>query len=433
MSLLIAATRSRRRFTGRAAMLFFLLSLVGYSPIHGSEESLEVEAKVNAIKAKLIEVRRDLHRHPELGNRETRTARQVADYLKNLGLDVKTQVAKTGVVALLKGGRPGPTVALRADMDALPIQELNDVPYKSLNAGVKHACGHDTHMTVALGAAEVLAGMKDRLKGNVKFIFQPSEEGPPEGEEGGAKLMVKEGVLENPKVSAIFGLHVMPFLDVGTVGYRSGATMASADKFTIEIIGKKVHAAYPHTGIDPVPIAAQVVMGLQTIVSRQIDAREPAVLSIGLIEGGNRFNILADKVRLVGTVRTLNSELRKDIAARMEKVVKGITATYGASYKLSYEEGTAVTVNDPVLTRRILPVLERILGSKRVIVTAPQMGAEDFSYFGEQVPGFYYFLGVRNETKGITHQIHTEWFDVDEEAIPVGVTLMTSMVLDFLR
>lgn len=317
-------------------------------------------------------------------------------------------------------------------MDALPIQELNDVPYKSQNPGVKHACGHDIHMTVALGTAEVLSGMKDRLKGNVKFIFQPAEEGPPEGEEGGAMLMIKEGVLENPKVEAVFGLHVMPFLDAGTVGYRSGPLMASADKFDIDIIGKKVHAAYPHTGIDPVPIAAQVVMGLQTVVSRQIDAREPAVLSIGIIEGGNRFNILADKVRLVGTVRTLNATLRQDIAERMEKIVKGITATYGATYAFSYKEGTAVTVNDAELTRRTATVLERVIGAKNVINVPPTMGAEDFSYFGEKAPAFYYFLGVRNEKKGFVHQIHTEWFDADEDALPIGVKLMTSVVLDYL-
>jgi amidohydrolase len=425
--------------TARIALLAIVCSTFFLAVNPYSQTSLDpntitqLENRAHALKDKLIHIRRDIHMHPELGNREVRTARLVAEHLKSLGLDVKTGVAKTGVVGLLKGAKPGPTVAVRVDMDALPIQELNDVPYKSQNPGVKHACGHDVHTTVGLGTAEVLAGLRDKLSGTVKFIFQPAEEGPPTGEEGGARLMVQEGVLENPKVEAIFGIHDMPTIDVGTIGYNYGPTMASSDEFEIVITGKKVHAAYPHAGIDPIPIAAQVVSALQTVVSRQIDAREPAVLSVGIIEGGNRFNIIADKVRLVGTVRTLNAEVRKQIPERMERIVKGITESYGATYTFNYRDWAPVTYNDPELTKKAVSAIERLVGAKNVIVPRPQMGAEDFAYFAEKVPGFYFLLGVRNEKKGFVHMIHTEYFDVDEDAIPLGVKVMSGVVWDYLE
>ncbi|MCP2618233.1 amidohydrolase, partial [Candidatus Aminicenantes bacterium AC-335-A11] len=350
-----------------------------------------------------------------------------------LGLEVKTGIAHTGVVGLLKGTQPGTTVALRADMDALPIQELNDIPYKSKRKGVMHACGHDVHMTVALGVAMVLSRMRDEIKGNIKFIFQPAEEGAPPGEEGGASLMIKEGVLENPKVSAIFGLHVFPLLNVGTIGYRPEAFMAQSNRFEIEIIGKGAHGATPHLGIDAVVIASEVVLALQTIPSRQIDAREPVVLSVGIIEGGNRFNIIADKVRLVGTVRVFSKEMSREVKEKMEKIIKGITESYGASYKFQYVEGAPPVHNDPSLTRESIKVIEKIIGSKNVILLKPQMVAEDFSYYGVKIPSFFYFLGVRNEKKGITHMLHTPYFNVDEECIPIGIRLMCNLLFAYLE
>lgn len=416
----------------RPGLLLALLLLPLLAEAADAGLGAAIEKRSDEIKAKLVEVRRDIHMNPELGNREFRTAQVVAGYLKALGLEAKSGVAKTGVVALLKGGRPGPTVAVRADMDALPITELNDVPYKSRNPGVKHACGHDVHTAIVLGVAEVLSSVKDQLPGSVKFIFQPAEEGPPPGEEGGASLMVKEGVLEDPEVSAIFGLHVSPQYDVGTVAYQIGPALASSDRFEIVIHGKKTHAAYPHTGIDPVPIAAQIVLGLQTIVSRQLDAREPVVLSIGIIEGGNRHNIIAEKVRLVGTVRTLAPGLKDEVKRRMHNIIEGVSGSYGARYEFDYSEGTPVTVNDPELAARSLPTLERLLGRDRVVEVKPHMGAEDFAYYAQKVPGFYFFLGVRNEAKGITAMNHTEYFDVDEDAIPLGVKLMSNLVVDYL-
>jgi amidohydrolase len=399
----------------------------------GPTREQAVATAAESMRAKLVERRRDLHMHPELSNREERTARVVAERLRALGLEVKTGVARHGVVGILKGGRPGPVVAVRADMDALPIDETMDVPYKSQNPGVKHACGHDVHTTVGLGVAEVLAGMRDRVPGTVQFIFQPAEEGAPTGEEGGARLMIKEGVLEAPRPAAIFGLHVMPDLKVGTVGYNVGPAMASADRFYITIRGKQVHGASPHLGVDAIVVASECVTALQTISSRRVDPLEPVVVSIGIFHGGNRFNIIADEVRLEGTVRTLNEEVRANIQRYMRETLAGVTSIYGATFDFKYEEATAVTYNDPKLVEETLPAMRRVVGDANVLAPPPRMAAEDFSYYQRVVPGFFYFLGVGNPDRGITAPLHTAAFDVDEESLVIGVKLMSNVVLDYLE
>jgi len=382
---------------------------------------------------KMVELRRDLHMHPELGNRETRTGALLVERLRALGIEVRYPVARTGVIAVLRGGRPGRTAALRADIDALPIEERNAVPYKSLNPGVKHACGHDAHTTIVLGTAEVLAKMRARLPGTVVFIFQPAEEGPPDGEEGGAPLMVKEGVLDNPKVGAIFGLHMDATLDVGQVGWSVGPIFASSDRFVITVMGKKVHGAYPHMGLDPVPVAAEMVQAMQLIVSRQIDAQNPKVLTIGSIHGGNRFNIIADQVTMEGTMRTLDATVRKEMKERLKRTVDGVAAAHGTTATLRFvDEGNDVTVNDAALTRASVGSLERVYGAARVLEVKPQMGAEDFASFAARVPALYIKMGMRNEAKGITAMIHTEDFDIDEAVLPLGVRAMSTLVWDYL-
>jgi amidohydrolase len=393
-----------------------------------------VASAAESMRARLVEQRRDFHMHPELSNREERTARVVAERLRALGFDdVRTGVGKHGVVGVLKGGRPGPVVAVRADMDALPIDETSDVPYKSQNPGVKHACGHDAHTTIELGVAEILAGMRSQIPGTVKFLFQPAEEGPPAGEEGGARLMIKEGALENPRPAAIFGLHVMPAYKVGEIAYTSGPAMASSDRFVVTVRGKRAHGAAPHLGVDTVLVAAECVTALQTIRSRRIDPQEPIVLTVGSVHGGNRFNILADEVKLEGTVRTLNEDVRKRVQEMMRTTLAGVTSAYGASYEMEYEENTAVTVNDPGLVGETLPAIGRSVGEANLRSIKAQMVAEDFSYYQRVVPGFFYFLGVANESKGITASLHTAEFDLDEESLVIGVRTMTTVVLDYLE
>lgn len=393
----------------------------------------EIARAAENLRQKLIEQRRDFHMHPELSNREERTARVVAEKLRALGLDeVKTGVGRHGVVALLKGKLPGDVVAVRADMDALPIQETNDVPYKSKNDGVKHACGHDVHTTVELGVAEVLSKMRDHIRGTVKFIFQPAEEGAPAGERGGAPLMIEEGCLENPRPSAIFGLHTLPTIEVGQIAYNSGPAMASSDRLTITIRGKKVHGAYPHDGIDTIVVAAECISALQTIRSRRINTQEPLVITIGSIHGGNRYNIIADEVKLEGTMRTLNEEVRTKSIEMMKQTLAGVTSAYGASYEIEFGNNNPVTYNDPSLVEATLPTMRRIIGDKNLVIPRPQMGAEDFSAYQKVIPGFFYFLGVGNKAKGITAMYHTPEFDVDEECLVIGVKLMSNVLLDYL-
>jgi len=393
----------------------------------------QIRAAAEALSTRLVETRRDIHMNPELGNRETRTGALVAERLRALGLTVRHPVAKTGVVGVLVGGRPGPVVAMRADLDALPITERNDVPYKSRNEGVKHACGHDAHTTIVLGAAEVLAGLRKDLPGTVVFLFQPAEEGPPEGEEGGARLMLKEGALDDPRAQAIYGLHMDPSLDVGGVGWSIGPIFASSDRFVVEVDGKKTHGAYPHTGLDPVPIAAELVQALQLLVSRQIDAQEPKVLTIGSIHGGNRFNIIAERVTLEGTIRTLDAGVRTALRERMARTVAGVAQAHGTTARLRWvDDGSPPTVNEERLTRASVPSLQRVYGPSRVHEVRPQMGAEDFAHFAEKIPALYVKMGVRNETRGITAMIHTEDFDLDEAVLPLGVRAMATLAWDFL-
>jgi amidohydrolase len=393
----------------------------------------EIRHLATALQPKLVEIRRDLHQHPELSNREFRTATIVAEHLKGLGLSVQTGVAHTGVVGLLEGNCPGPTIAVRADMDALPIQEMNAVPYRSKHDGVKHACGHDVHTTVGLGVAEVLGQIRATLSGSVKFIFQPAEEGAPAGETGGAYLMLDEGVLNNPRVESILGLHVMPTLDAGKLGYHAGPVWASNDAIELVIHGRKTHGAYPHTGVDAILVASHVLQALQTLVNRSVDVRDPLLISFGLIQGGNQFNIIADEVRLLGMMRCLNPEIRQSAQARIEDLVRGITGSFGASHSLKITPGAPVTMNHPEMVQRAVPVLEAAVGKENVLLQKPQMGAEDFACYAERVPGFYFMLGVRNESLGITEMLHTPRFDVDETCLSVGVLAMSSLVLEGLR
>lgn len=392
-----------------------------------------ISESAEALRTQLVAQRRDFHMHPELSNREERTSRIVAERLRALGLeDIKTGVGKYGVTALLRGAKPGAVVAVRADMDALPITETMDVPYKSQTPGVKHACGHDAHTTIELGVAEVLSKMRSEISGTIKFIFQPAEEGAPAGEEGGARFMIKEGALENPRPSAIFGLHVRPELEVGQIAYNVGPAMASSDRFRVTIHGKGAHGAQPQNGVDAVVVASECVTALQTIRSRRIDMTEPLVISVGMINGGSRFNIIADEVKLEGTMRTLSEDVRSRAKELMKETLAGVTAAYGATYDLQIEENAAVTYNEPQLVEETLPMMRHALGEKNVSPLKPQMVAEDFSYYQKVVPGFFYFLGVGNQAKGITAPVHTAEFDLDEESLVVGVRVMSNVLLDYL-
>lgn len=403
---------------------------------HGSVDSAReqrIAQAAESLRPQLIAQRRDFHMHPELSNREERTSRIVAERLRALGLtDVKTGVGKYGVTALLKGAKPGVAVAVRADMDALPIQEVNDVPYKSQVAGVKHACGHDAHTTVELGVAEVLSKMRGEISGTIKFIFQPAEEGAPTGEEGGARLMVKEGAMDNPRPSAIFGLHTLPSIEAGQIAYQSGPAMASSDRIYITIHGKSSHGAQPQAGIDAIVVAAECITALQTVRSRRIDPQEPLVISIGMIQGGRRNNIIADEVKMEGTMRTLNEDVRQRAQSLMKETLANITAAYGATFDLKFEENAAVTFNEPKLVEETLPTIKRIIGNENTLNIKPFMPAEDFSYFQKVSPGFYYFLGVGNRARGINAPWHTADFDIDEESLVVGVKVMSNVLLDYL-
>ncbi|MDI6698203.1 MAG: M20 family metallopeptidase [Candidatus Saccharicenans sp.] len=402
-------------------------------PVIDQKLARTIDQEIEKNRAEMIKVRRFLHMNPELSNREFETARLVASKLSSLGLEVKTGVAGTGVVGLLRGAQPGPTVAIRADMDALPVQELNTFPYRSLNPGVMHACGHDVHITIALGAATVLSTIKNRIQGNVKFIFQPAEEGLPPGEEGGAALMIKEGVLDNPPVRAIFALHVWPELRVGQVGYAAGYLMASSDNFTITVEGKSAHAARPQEGIDAVVLAAEIISNLQTIVSRAIDPTEPAVITIGKVQGGTRANIIAEKVEMEGTVRTLNDAVRDRMPVLMENIIRGLTGSYGAGYSFKYEKGTPPVYNHPDLVQAMVPVLENALSPDQLVPVKPQMVAEDFALLAEKVPALMFLLGVRSPGQSSAPPLHSPYFNPDERAIPVGIKAMCHLVISALE
>ena len=410
-----------------------------------SSLSEQIDAAAPAVEARVIAWRRDLHANPELGNREFRTSGIVADHLKALGFDeVRTQVAYTGVVGLLKGGLPGPVVALRADMDALPVSEQVDVPFASKvrtlwngeEIGVMHACGHDCHVAILMGVAEVLAGMRAKLRGSVKFIFQPAEEMAPIGEEGGAKLMIAEGALENPVPKAIFGLHVTSRLNVGTVGYRSGPTMASSDRFSIKVHGKQTHGAAPWLGVDPIVTAAQIVLGLQTVVSRTQDiAREPAVVTVGMIKGGVRENIIPDEVEMRGTIRSFDEGMRDDIHERVTTLAEAISRGSRAGCTVCINKNYPVTVNDPALTEAMVPTLQRVAGPDKLLLVPKVTGAEDFSFFQKIIPGLFFFVGVTEPhiDPAKAYSNHSPKFFADERGLLIGVRSLAHLTCDFLE
>ncbi|MEK7668846.1 MAG: amidohydrolase [Gemmatimonadota bacterium] len=401
-------------------------------------DTAAVRAAVERVTPAMIEVRHDLHQHPELGNRETRTAGIVADRLRALGLEVRTGVAHTGVVGVLRGGRPGPVVALRADMDALPVTEATDLPFRSTaratyngqDVGVMHACGHDLHTAILLGTASVLAGMRERLPGTVLLVFQPAEEGPPAGEDGGARMMLAEGAFRDPRPSAVFGLHTMAEMPVGQLGYTPGPALASATGFRAVIRGRQAHGARPELSVDPIVTASQVVLALQTIRARNLSPFAPTVLTVGMLHSGERGNIIPAEARMEGTVRTYDRAVLDTIERRMREVFDGVTRSANATYTLDFDEAYPVTVNDTALTARMLPTLQRAVGREHVSLIPPATVSEDFSYFANDVPGFYFRLGVL-KAGTVSGDHHSPTFLADDSAIPVGIRAMTALVLDY--
>jgi amidohydrolase len=404
---------------------------------------VRMDKAAEALTTKVIDWRRDIHQHPELGNREVRTAAKVAAHLKSLGIEVQTGVGKTGVVGLLRGNAPGPVVALRADMDALPITERNDLSFKSTvtteyngkTTGVMHACGHDSHVAMLMGAAEVLASVRTELRGTVKFIFQPCEEGPPSGEEGGAKLMVKEGVLENPKVDVIFGQHISSGTELGTFTYRPGSVSAENDIFRITVRGKQSHGASPWTGVDPIVTGAQIVMGLQTIVSRNLMLTEhAAVLTIGAFHAGNRENIIPEEATMIGTLRTLDTTMRNTMYRRIREVVTNIAESAGATAEVSISMEDAMLVNNKELTASMVPTLQALAGTSNVVLVPSGMGSEDFAYFAQKVPGFFFSTGARPrgvKSSQVAH--HSPDFQIDETSFDLGVKALCHLTVDYME
>jgi amidohydrolase len=413
----------------------------------------ELDAAAKAIEAKTIEWRRDFHTHPELSNREVRTAEQITKRLRALGIEVKTGVGVTGVVGLLRGAQPGRTVGLRADMDALPVTEQTDVPFKSRvtaqfrgeTVGVMHACGHDSHVAILLGVAEVLAGMRDRLAGQVLFVFQPAEEGPPEGERGGALLMLEQGAFKIAKPDVMYGLHVMASLPTGVIGYRAGPLMAGADSFTLVVKGRQTHGSRPWGGVDPIVVSSQIVQGLQTIVSRQLDITAiPAVITVGAIKGGIRFNIIPDEVQMIGTVRTFSTDVRNDIVRRMQTTASGIAQASGATATVRFKDlskpesadevSLPPVVNDAAVTAAALPIFERLVGKDNVREISLQTTADDYAFFGEQVPSLYFWVGItprdRDPQKAAFN--HSPLFYLDEAGMNTGVRAFLALTVESL-
>lgn len=427
-----------------------LLTLLLFSPfvLPAQKGVADLSAKINAaadkIEPKTIAWRRDLHEHPELGNSETRTARIIAAHLRSLGIEVIEGVGKTGVVGVLKGGKPGPCIGLRADMDGLPVVERTGLPfaskerstYNGQSVGVMHACGHDTHVSILMGVAEILAGMKKDLAGTVKFVFQPAEEGPPEGEEGGAPLMIKDGVLENPHVDVMFGLHINSQTEVGKIKYRTGGIMAASDWFKINVKGKQTHGSQPWAGIDPVVVSAQIINGLQTIVSRQTElTKNPAVVSVSVINGGVRSNIIPEDVTMLGTIRTLDTGMQRLIHEKIALTASKIAEASGATAETSIDKKTLVTYNDPALTKKMIPSFIKAAGEENVIETEAVTGAEDFSFFAEKVPSIFFFIGGMEKGKDpkTAFPHHTPDFVLDESGMKTGVKAFCHLVLDYMQ
>lgn len=404
----------------------------------------DLDAELRAVEPKVIMWRRDFHQNPELSNREVRTSRIVAEHLRRLGLDVRTGIAKTGVVALLRTGKPGPTIALRADMDALPVVERTDVPFRSTakanyrgeEVGVMHACGHDSHTAVLMGVAEALVKSKDALRGSILFVFQPAEEGAPPGEVGGASEMLKAGIFEEHRPEAAFGLHAWASLNTGIIGYRGGPFMAGSQAWKAVVTGKQTHGSRPWQGNDPIVVAAQIVNALQTVVSRQVDiTRNPAVVSVGIIRGGVRNNIIPDSVEMIGTIRTFEAQQKQQIHDAMKRIVEKTAEAAGASATFEFEEyHNPVTFNDPALTARVLPSLRKVVGEENVKEIPLITGAEDFAYFGQKVPSFFFMVGVTPQgTNVLTAPAnHSPLFYLDEAAIPIALRAMTTVAVDYL-
>lgn len=400
-----------------------------------------IDEAAKRVEPSVVECRRDIHQHPELGNREFRTSKLVADKLKQLGIEVRTPVAHTGVVGILRGGKPGRVVGLRADMDALPVTEQVDLPFKSTvrasyngqEVGVMHACGHDAHVAILLGVAEVLSSVRSELPGTVVFLFQPAEEGAPQGEEGGAALMVKDGALANPKVDAVFGLHVTSRYPVGEIAYRPGSMMAAVDSFRINVHGKQTHGAYPWLGVDPIVVASQIVVALQMIPSRQLDiSLAPAVVTVGAIHGGVRNNIIPDDCEMIGTIRSLDEKMRDQIHARIKRTAEDIAESAGAKADVTIESGYPITYNDPKLTEQMAPTLRRMTSD--VIVVNPTLGAEDFSFYQQKVPGLFFWLGTRPKSQSAEQAAsnHSPLFFVDESGLGLGIRAMSHVAVDYL-
>lgn len=400
-----------------------------------------IDERADKIEQQVIDWRRHFHEYPELSNREFETATYIAEYLNELGLEVETQVAHTGVVALLEGGKPGPVIALRADMDALPVTERTDIPFKSTatgmyqgkEVGVMHACGHDTHMAILMGVAKILTEMKDDLKGTIKFIFQPAEEGAPQGEEGGGELMVKEGVLQNPDVDVIFGLHINDATPVGTIRYRPEGIMASVNSFSLDIKGKQAHGSAPWNGVDPIVTAAQIINNAQTIVSRNMElTKQAAVVTFGVIEGGVRHNIIPESIHLEGTIRALDEDMRQLIFKRLETIVQNTAESNGAEATLTIHKGYPITYNDPELTAMMAPTLEEVAGEENAMIMDAITGAEDFSFFQKEVPGLYFFIGGKAPNREASGH-HTPDFYIDESGMKLGVRAMSNLVIDYMN
>lgn len=403
-----------------------------------------IGAAARHVDPKVVGWRRDIHQHPELGNREFRTSKMVAAHLRALGIEVRENVAHTGIVGLLRGAGPGPVVALRADMDALPVTEEVDVPFRStvrtewngMSCGVMHACGHDAHTAILMGVAEVLAGMRGRIAGTVKFLFQPAEEGAPGDEQGGARLMIEQGCMEDPKVGAVFGLHVTSNHHTGFLGYRSGPLMASSDELRVFLRGVQTHGAMPWRGADPIVVGAQVVVGLQTIVARRMDiTHEPSVVTVGVFHGGNRVNIIPDEVKLEGTIRAFDETQRAEIHEHVKRITEMIAASGGAKAAVTIKRGYDVVVNDPALTAWSVPMLERVAGAPNVGVVDKVCGAEDFSFYQKVVPGFFFRVGCTPRDRDLRTAApnHSPRLFVDEECLPLGVRALSTLALEWLR
>ncbi|MBT8233471.1 MAG: amidohydrolase [Saprospiraceae bacterium] len=424
--------------------LIFLLICFPFIASSQSDIYKEIDEHAKGIEKTIIDIRRSFHQKPELSNREFKTAETIASIMTKMGFKVDTGIAKTGVVAVLDTGKPGPTVALRADIDGLPVKERTKVPFASVveaeflgeKVGVMHACGHDTHIAMMIGAAHVLNKMKSQLSGKVVFVFQPAEEGAPPGEEGGAALMVKEGLIDKYGIDVMFGQHISAGLDVGKIRYRVGGIMAAVNRMVIKVKGKQTHGSRPWSGVDPITTSAQIIMGLQTIISRQTElTKEAAVISIGKIKGGLRSNIIPEEVEMIGTIRTLDKEMQTIIHEKIRNTVINIAKSAGAVAEVTIEEGYPITFNDPKLTREMISSLFNVIGAENVMVTPASTGAEDFSFFAQEVPGMYYFVGGKpldvSEFDAAPH--HTPDFYIDESGMIVGIKGFAALTIDYMR